>query len=195
MTTRAGPPLEPLLRRVTETPPDFLDEPRAGAAGRIHVDAVVGDLCERLGVALQPGALDVFAGQDPARDRNRLAVTLLQAHLLADGWFAGAGLDAAHLLSLLEAGAAELAAHTQAPRFVTDPDRREELVRHLLARLGMHPAGESAAHAQDRLTTLSAAERARVLAASRAAQERAREVREALTRKAAQEAADKWTRE
>lgn len=194
MTTRDGPPLELLLRRVVETPPDFLAEPRIGASGQVHVDAVVNDLCEWLGVALPAGALGPFVGDAP-RDRGRLAVTLVQAHVLADPWFRTAKLDAGALLALLGEGATELAAHTPAPKFLADPDRREELVRHLLARLGMHPAGESAAHAQDRLTTLSAAERARVLAASRAAQERAREVRAALARKAAQEAADKWTRE
>lgn len=195
VSTRDGPPLELLLRRVVETPPDFLAEPRIGASGQVHVDAVVNDLCEWLGVALPADALGRFTGKNAARDRNRLSIALVQAHLLADPWFRAAGLEPAALLALLGDGAAELAAHTPAPRFLADPDRREELVRHLLARLGMHPAGESAAHAQDRLTTLSAAERARVLAASRAAQERAREVREALSRKAAQEAADKWTRE
>ena len=39
------------------------------------------------------------------------------------------------LLALLAAAAAELAPHTAAPRFIDDPERREELVRHLLARV------------------------------------------------------------
>ena len=48
---------------------------------------------------------------------------------------------------------------------------------------------------QDRLVTLSSSERQRVLRASRAAEERARAIREALARKAAQESADKYTRD
>ena len=78
---------------------------------------------------------------------------------------------------------------------VTDPDRREELARLALARLGFRPAGETVAQAQDRLTTLNSAERARVMKAAQVAEQRARQIREALARKAAEESADKWTRE
>ena len=193
--TREGPALEPLLRRLAETPPDFKAEPRIGPHGRIHVAAVVADLCDRLGVEVPPGALDWFAPLDAKNDRNRLAIALLQVWLLAGDELAAAGLDGECVFRALVEGAAELAPHTPAPRFVEDPERREELVRHLLARLGLRPRGESEAQAQDRLTSLSAAERARVMAASRAAAERARKIREALARKAAEEAADKWTRE
>jgi len=59
----------------------------------------------------------------------------------------------------------------------------------------VRPAGETAAQAQDRLAAVSSGERLRVIEAARLAEERAREIREALARKAAQEAADKWTRE
>jgi len=78
---------------------------------------------------------------------------------------------------------------------VQDPDRREELARVLLAHLGYRPAGETEAQASDRLSRISGTERQRLLAASRAAEERARAIREALAKKAAEESADKWTRE
>ena len=195
--TREGPALEPLLRRVAETPMDFRDEPRCGATGRVHVAAVVGDLLDRLGLPAEDGALAQFApeGKQAAAERNRLSVTLLQAWLLADESMAAAALGATEVMALLGAGAAELAAHTAAARFVDHAERREELVRHALARMGMHPAGETQAQAQDRLTSLSAAERARVMAASKEAEARARKIREQLAAKAAKEAADKWTRE
>ncbi len=193
--TREGPALEPLLRRLAETPPDFMAEPRIGPHGRVQVAAVVADLCDRLAIAIPPGALDWFAPLDAKNDRNRLAIALLQVWLVAGDELASAGIDGAGLFAALVEGAAELAPHTPAPRFVADPERREELVRHLLARLGLRPRGESEAQAQDRLTSLSAAERARVIKASRKAEERARAIREALAKKAAEEAADKWTRE
>ena len=82
-----------------------------------------------------------------------------------------------------------------AGELIRDPERREELSRLALARLGYRPAGESDAQAQDRLVSLSSIERSRVLKASRAAEERARSIREALRKKAADESADKWTRE
>jgi hypothetical protein len=76
-----------------------------------------------------------------------------------------------------------------------DAERREELARLTLARLGLRPAGESAAQAQDRFTSISSIERARILKASQQAEQRARALREALAKKAAEESADKWTRE
>jgi len=88
-----------------------------------------------------------------------------------------------------------MAVAAPAHRFTTDPERREELTRTMLARFGYLPAGETAAQAADRLAAISASERRRLLEASRAAEQRAREIREALARKAAQESADKWTRE
>jgi hypothetical protein len=191
---REGPVLEALTRRLAETPEDFVAEPRLGSKGVVHVAAVVGDLCRLLGHPPAAGELALFAGTDAKRDRNRLAVVLLLAWLLADRWFLEARPDGQAVLALLTEGAEELAG-APAGAFVTDPERREELVRTALARLDLRPAGETAAQAQDRLTTLSAVERARVVKAARAAEQRARAIREALARKAAEESADKWTRE
>lgn len=190
-----GPILESLTRRLAETPEDFLADPRIASSGRIHVAAVVGDLCRRLGVPLTAEQLAPFLGNDARDDRNRLALTLLLCWLLSDEWFGGAKLKDGALFQLLHSEAGELAAQAASKRFVTDPDRREELARLTLARLGFRPAGETAAQAQDRLATLNSAERARVMQASRAAEERARKIREALVRKAAEESADKFTRE
>ena len=204
-----GPILETLTRRLAETPEDFLGEPRVGTRGSVQTAAVVNDLLQLLGYEARleqlgsflsrssaaPAGKEAAALKDAGQERNRLAVTLLLCWLLCDDWFKQArpGLEA--ILQLLDADAAELAARVVARKFVTDPDRREELARRALSRLGFRPAGESLAQAQDRLATLDSTERARVLQASRAAEQRARQIREALARKAAQESADKWTRE
>lgn len=188
---REGPPLETLTRRLAETPEDFLAEPRIGNAGTVHVAAVVHDLLARLGHPTPPDLAATTAG-----DRSRLALVLLLCWLLDDDWFRQAHPAAADVLQLLGQETTELArGNTPAARFLTDPDRREELARLALACLGARPAGETVAQAQDRLSALSSVERARVLRASRAAEERARAVREALIAKAAQESADKDTRE
>jgi hypothetical protein len=160
----------------------------------VQVGAVVGDLFSLLESAPQEISLEKFSG-NATNDRNRLAVTLLLCWLLADDWFRRTKLRAEEILHLLETDSAELAVQVPAKRFVTDPDRREELARVALARLGYRPAGETLAQAQDRLTTLNSTERARVMQAARAAEARARRIREALAKKAAQESADKWTRE
>jgi len=190
-----GPILESLTRRLAETPEEFLAEPRIGQSGRAHIPAIVGDLLRMLNGPAHADELLRFSRSDARRDRNRLAIALILCWLLSDDWFRKAKLEKSTVLELLDTEAAELAAQMASRKFVTDPDRREELARVALARLGLRPAGETLAQAQDRLTTLNSAERARVMKAARAAEQRARNIREALVRKAAQESADKWTRE
>jgi hypothetical protein len=192
---RIGPPLEVLTRRLIETPADFLDEPRIGSSGTVHVAALVNDLMQRLDRRPPAPALARFWSRDAQADRNRLALTMIVAWLLADEWFRTAGASQDALVALLDQGVGELALATPAHRFVTDPDRREELARIVLARLDARPEGETIAQATDRLSGLSGTERRRLLEASRASEQRARLIREALARKAAEESADKWTRE
>ena len=190
-----GPILESLTHRLAETPEDFLAEPRIGQTGRAHVAAVVGDLLRLFGGSPAGDQLEVFAGTDVRRDRNRLAITLLLCWLLSDDWFRNTKVEANDVLQLLGMEASEIAAQVAARKFVTDPERREELARTALARLGFRPAGETLAQAQDRLTTLNSTERAWVMKVAQAAEQRARQIREALARKAAQESVDKWMRE
>ena len=192
---REGCELSRLMRRITETPLEFLEEPRLGQHGTVAVSAVVGDLCRSLGFDPGAAALEAFVSGTPKSDRNRLRVSLLLTWVLAESWFRAIDLRAAPLLPLLLEGARELSEYVAVEKLISDPERREELARFCLARLGFRPQGETRAQAEDRLTSLSAAERARVLRASREAEERARLVREALVRKAAEESADKYTRE
>ena len=214
---REGPMLESLIRRLAETPEDFLAEPRIGSKGRVQTAAVVGDLVRSFGGTAGPRELSAFIARrelpglaselpeyaeadppSPARtgsERNELAIVLILCWLLSDEWFRQVNPATNEVLALLRETAAELAAQQPSRKFVNDADRREELARLALARLGFRPAGETLAQAQDRLTTLNSAERARVMQAARAAEQRARKIREALAKKAAQESADKWTRE
>jgi hypothetical protein len=188
-----GPPLETLLRRLADTPPDFLDEPRTATSGQVRVAAVVNDLLARGPGRASLQELQRFEGR--GTDTARLRVALVIAWLLADEAFALASLARSDVLHLLHETAKELASQASATKYLQDPDRREEMVRVLLARLDMRPQGETIEQATDRLSALSATERKRLLQASRAAEARAREIREALARKAAEESADKWTRE
>lgn len=188
---REGPPLELLMHRLAETPQDFLAEPFADGKGAVHVPAVVHDLLRILGGTCRAETFAPWLHSDRASG----GVTLVLCWLLADEWFRQHRPDAERVLALLSAEAAQLAKHATAAKFVADSERREELARLTLGRLGWRPAGETLAQAQDRLTSLSGVERARVMQAARVAEERARAIREALARKAAEESADKWTRE
>jgi hypothetical protein len=191
-----GPLLETLTRRLAECPADFLAEPRLGATGVVHVPAVVSDLLHALGgPPLTIEQAQAFLPGDPRRGRNRLRLTLIACWLLHDAWFRAQKDLAESAHRFLHTGLGELAELTPAPSFVTDPDRREELARLCLKALGLRPAGETLAQAQDRLATLNTAERQRVIKAARAAEQRAREIREAMAREAAREAQMKAMRE
>ena len=190
-----GPPLEQLIHHIAETPEDFLAAPRIGAGGVVVVAAVISDLARTFHIDLPPGELARFDGKEPKRDAARLSVALLLCWALRSEGLAGRGLKRVAFLELLGDTAAALSLHASPQTYVQDPDRREELARLALAAFGLRPAGESKAQASDRLAGISGVERARVLKASRAAEERARAIRDALARKAAEESADKWTRE
>ena len=192
---RPGPPLEQLTRRLAETPAEFMAEPRIAETGTLAVAALVNDLLGSFGGGLDGASLHRFTSADRRADRNRLMLAALAVWLLGDPWFASTAPDREDLLACLSESVAALAATAPSAAFTRDPDRREEFARTALMALGYAPQGETPAQAVDRLSAVSAAERQRLLSASRQAEERARTVREALTRKAAQEAADKWTRE
>ena len=193
--SRTGPNIETLTRRLVDTPPDFLDEPRIGKAGRVAVAALVNDLIARYGKRLTERELSRFEADKPGPDRNRLALVMITVWLLDDRWFLSAQVAPADIARVLDETIGDLATTTAANKFVSDPDRREELARMILAHLDFVPQGETPAQATDRLSSISTTERRRLLEASRAAQQRAREIREALIKKAAEESADKWTRE
>jgi hypothetical protein len=194
--TSEGPLLETLTRRLTECPPDFLAEPRFGKVGAVHVEAVVSDLLVSLGGGpLTQEQAAVFRDTDAKQHRNQYALVLIACWLLHDDWFRTQKKYSEAARQFLCTNLIELAQVVKAPQCVSDPDRREELARLCLHQLGLHPAGETEAQAYDRLTTLNTAERQRVIAATRAAEKRAQEVREAMAKKAAEEAADKWSRE
>lgn len=190
-----GPSLEPLLRRLMETPPDFLDAPRQGNVGRVHVAAVVNDVLASHGCAVPMPLLATLSGELAGVSANQLMVSAVVAWLLSDDAWRAHRVEPAALPALFAEAVPALAAETAAARYVLEPERREELVRTTIARLGLQPEGETANQAADRLASVSGVERRRLLEASSAAETRARAIREALARKAAEESADKWTRE
>lgn len=221
MMTAEGPPLETLTRRLADCPPEFLAEPRTGARGVVNVAAVVSDLLVALGGApLTKEQAEPFQRSSSQALRSRLRLILITCWLLDDPWFRAQGgqrelggsdssrpLDsvqgmepeaslAERTLALLRDRLDAVARVVSAEKFVSDPDRREELARLALDALALRPAGESDAQAADRLTTLSSTERHTVVQAARAAEERARAVRAAIAaRKAAAEADAKAIRE
>ena len=150
--------------------------------------ALLHDLIARLAPAVSAAALlpiyDLPQWEEP-EDRERPDTLLLMVWLLADDAFRGLTLYCDEVVGLLDSVHPNL----------NDEDQREELIRLTLSGLRLKPQNETDQQAQDRLLMVSSSERARVVAASRAAEERAESIRKALAEKRAREAADKYTRE
>lgn len=195
MSMPTAPSLERLLRRLMETPPDFLAPPWRGGEGQVRVAAVVNDVLASLDCQAPLPLLATLSGELTAVSANQLSLSAVLAWLLADEAWRDTGVASAALPPLFVDTVPALAAEAAASRYVYEPERREELARTAIARLGLTPDGETAAQAADRLASVSGVERRRLLEASREAEARARAIREALARKAAEESADKWTRE
>lgn len=178
-----GPVLESLTRRLEECPAEFLLPPAV-----ISVNAIVCDHLRAMGVGTPEGLRDTGHAA-------YLAVVAIACWLLHDDWFLGRPQLAPRMQQFLNDGLESLAGTVQPKEFVTDPDRREELVRVSLAHLGLRPQGESLAQAKDRMTALDSVERVRVLRDTQEAEARAQEVRKMMAKRAAEEAAAKATRE
>ncbi|HZZ79328.1 MAG TPA: hypothetical protein VFE62_12470 [Gemmataceae bacterium] len=183
-----GPPLARLLHRLAECPPDFLLP-----VGDIDVVALACDHLRALDVSI-PGAKERRTVASLSNEMRRLVPIVLW--LLRDDWFLIRPELAKPTWALLHSEAlSKLAKLVRVEAIVGDPDRREELVRICLNALDLVPEGESSVQAADRLTTLDSVERERVIRETRKAEARAREIREAMAKKRAEEAAARYSRE
>lgn len=192
-----GPPIELLTHRLSETPSEFLSPVLTSDSKAVNLAAIVSDLiCELGGNPLSPAEIGHYGTKDKKRD-DELRLVLIATWLLHDPWFVARGGLAPAALLFLNGGLGGAATVVKPAKFVSDPDRREELARLCLAALDLIPAGETELVARDRLTTLSSVERQRVLAETRKAQEaqRQRRIQEEMERRKAAEAAPAWGRE
>ena len=194
-----GPLLESLTHRLSECPAEFLAKPRGpqGAdAGTVDVAAIVCDQMRAMGATPDVAAARTRLWANGPADENRARLAAVVAWLLHDEWFLSRPQTAPDVWKLLVGPALDARARLlPAASAVNDPDRREELVRVCLKQLGLRPPGESPAQAADRLNALDSVEREKVLRGTRAAEERARQIREAMAKKAAEEAAAAYGRE
>lgn len=189
------PSLETLTRRLSECPTAFLAEPKIKQHGEVYVDAVITDLMLDLGGEMLSEEERKWLLGAKADDRNRLRLTLIVAWLCHDVWFRRQRRLAPALWAWIKRDVPELAKLVNADLYVSDPDRREELVRLCLKAAGARPDGETQSQSDDRLQTISSVERARVIQETHAQQERARLIREEMRRKEAEEAAARYNRE
>ncbi|MBP7284757.1 MAG: hypothetical protein KBA66_24435 [Leptospiraceae bacterium] len=196
-----GPDLFQLLQRLQNCPSEFLLPPVLDGApktylGQIHTDAVINDLLFALGFEADGNEIyKSFRFTYTPANQNYLQLVLITSYLFYDSWFLSAGTYGRKVKKLLTEKISDLASIVEANQFVLDSERREELIRFCLKELNLKPSGETDAHANDRLMSVNSIERKRVIEESKAAQKRAQELREAIARQEAEEAASKWNRE
>ncbi|MDP2305652.1 MAG: hypothetical protein Q8P18_06465 [Pseudomonadota bacterium] len=197
----APPPIAAWVRWAADAPPIFDAVPEGFPGGVVRVRAVVADLYARHGARAEPHVLQAFDAKDSsAKERARLGAVLLACRVLAHpsllpGASTGPSADTGRagaferLFRDLTEWAAAVGSNT------SSEERREELVRRCLHAVGARPGGESVAEAEDRLGQVDIIERARLLKAAAERERRTRELREAMVRAAAEEAAAKMGRE
>lgn len=196
-----GPPIEALTHRLAETPSEFLSPVLTSDSGAVNLAAIVSDLIGDLGGSPLPASeAKRFESRDKGAAADELRLVLISCWLLHDPWFTERGAFSQKALRFLGGGLAGVARVVKPEKFVSDPDRREELARLCLAALDLLPAGENELQARDRLTTLSSVERLRVLAETRKVQqqqeaERKRRIQQEMEQRRAAEAAPAWGRE
>ncbi len=191
------PPLAGWLRWIAERPPILNAAPEGFPDGRVRVRAVVADLHEELfdAPAEEPLLSACDAGEPTRAERSRLGWILAASHVLSHPAIREAALKHDRVVKLLVQELPALAALVPPERLEREEERREELVRRVLRAAQLRLPGESAADGEDRLRQVDTVERHRVVAAAAERERRAREVREAMAKKAAEEAAAKVSRE
>lgn len=189
--------LSALLRWLRGMPGAFRAQPVGFPGGEVRVRAVLADLWDEVtGQPAPPALLAAFEAQsDGKTERNRLRLLLAAAHVLWHPTLRASRPQPERLRRLLIQELPAMAAVVPADSLLDDEERGEELIRRALRAAGLHLEGETTHDAEDRLKQVDSVERHRVLAEAAQRERRAREVREAMARKAAEEAAAKVTRE
>ena len=197
-----GPPLEAMIDHLILIPGEFLEGNQKSADPVIiNVPAIVNDLLLDLGgVPLRDEEiLKHFPGKKESKSdkNNYTGLVSILCYIYEYNFFTEKKSGSEQIKSfLLSQKLIELSkAVKSADEFITDPDRREELCRVALNVLNYYPDGENEKNAMDRLNTLDSVERKKILIKTEEAQKRARELREAMMRQEAEEAASKMSRE
>lgn len=201
---RSGPEITYLTHRLSGAPPEIMEKAVTVFTGALQVTtaAIISDIMYDLGGdMLTPEEAKVFSEMKNRSDDNLPRILQIVCYLCEDPWFIELARSEPafkvdeKVKKLLFHGLKELAKVVKAEYLVNDPEGREEISRMVLKALDLVPAGESEEQALDRLAAIDSVERAAVIEKTRSAQKRARELREAMARKEAEEAASKMTRE
>ena len=189
---KEGPELIELLDRLMDCPKEFYSSDRSYRS-ETEIMALYSDLYFFLtGKYPNENMLRMIPSD---RDENLARCASMCIFILFHEWFRGkqetAELFALFLNSVLPAYSGAV----NADEFAGNSERREELIRLLLYHLGYFPKGETEKYSLNRLAALDSVERDKVIKESREVMKKVQALREAMARKAAEEAASKMTGE
>jgi hypothetical protein len=190
---KMGPSIELLLRRIAETPDYFLTELKNDGSPISQAIILIIELYLKFGLEVSSSVIHEL--ETNLSSANHRALAMICVWLLNDESLSDIKIDEPQVKNLLIQSLGTLAHLSSPQKFISDLERREEFVRLVLGRLNYRPKGETVNQAMDRLSSLSIVERKRLIKESQEAEKRARAIREALAKKAAEDSADKWTRE
>lgn len=174
----AGPEVAALTRRLAETPRRHLGDPMAVALPEVVSDLLGTPLHGAGAGRYLPGGWTRGGGPpyEAGEVRWRRSV-LIACWLLADESLRAVDGFAAAVRRWFEKDLFTLSLFVDPLSFVSDADRREELVRVVLRVLGVTPAGEDTETAAARLFAVDSLERAKAVIAAKAEEEHARGMR------------------
>lgn len=194
---KEGPSIEGMIDRLASIPGDFMKEfsEKVSSKTDLNLPALVNDLL--LDTGDRPLSAEEVKALESSADNNYRRLVSIFCHIYHDRYFIMNNPEAGLIRKLMFSQHLSTLGKSvsKAELFISDPDRREELCRLALRAVNLFPQGENENRAKERLGTLDSVERKKILDKTRQAQERAREIREAMLRKEAEEAASKMSRE
>jgi hypothetical protein len=162
-----------------------------GEKGEVYTEALVNDSWRRLSRNPVAPRLIEISGQD--KPVSELKLMQICCWALSHSFFMQ--IEVKWFKSFFGEGLREIAPLVKTEDWVNDEERAEELARMLLHASGCVPMGETTTEAQDRFEAVNTVRRLKVIEESRAAIERAREIRRKMAEQKAREAANVYARE
>lgn len=185
------PHISEMIHHIKQCPAEFLGQPDRNGRSGINTEALVNDTVRALtGDATAPRLIDIAAAR---RSLAELSLQQICCWALSHPFFRQ--IDSGWLRQFFCKGLSEVAPLVKPEQWVKDEERAEELARMILSACGKCPGGESEAEAADRFDSVSTVKRLKVIEETKAAMERAQEIRRQMAEKAAREAANVYSRE
>jgi hypothetical protein len=190
MMTKA-PAISELIHHIKLCPLEFLNTPQKNGKNGVNTEALVNDII-RL-IAHEPTAARQIEIQSQKLSREELSLLQICCWTLTHPFFAE--IDHRWVFDFFKEKLTDIASIVKTADWVADEERAEELARLIMQCCRYVPDGETREQALDRFDSVNTIKRLKVLEESKAAIERAREIRRQMEEKRAREAANVYGRE